>query len=183
MAILSKRPPAERRMPVREERTYGDTSRYAWAVARIALGWIFLWAFLDKLFGWTFATPAGKGWLDGGSPTKGFLSNSASGPFEAFYKGIAGDGWANTLFMLGLLGIGLALILGVGMRIAAASGALLMLMMWSVALPPETNPIIDDHIIYAIVLIGLALFNAGDTFGFGRQWSNLDLVKRYPVLR
>jgi thiosulfate dehydrogenase [quinone] large subunit len=183
MAILSKRPPAATQMPVREQRTYTDASRYAWAVARIALGWIFLWAFVDKLFGWTFATPAGKGWLDGGSPTKGFLSNAASGPFEAFYKGIAGDGWANTLFMLGLLGLGVALILGIGMRIAAGSGALMMLMMWSVALPPETNPIIDDHIIYAIVLIGLALMNAGDTLGFGRQWSHLDLVKRYPVLK
>jgi len=183
MATLSKRPSAEERMPAREEREYRDTSRYVWAIARIALGWIFLWAFLDKLFGWTFATPAGKGWLEDGSPTKGFLSNSASGPFEDFYKGIAGDGWTNTLFMLGLLGIGLALILGIGMRIAAGSGALLMVMMWSVALPPENNPIIDDHIIYAIVLIGLAVANAGDTFGLGRWWSNLDMVKQYPVLR
>lgn len=183
MAILSKRPPAGTQMPVREQRTYTDASRYVWAVARIALGWIFLWAFLDKLFGWTFATPAGKGWLDSGSPTKGFLSNAASGPFEGFYKGIAGDGWANTLFMLGLLGIGVALILGIGMRIAAGSGALMMLMMWSVALPPENNPIIDDHIIYAIVLIGLAVMSAGDTWGFGRQWSNLEVVKQYPVLK
>ncbi len=85
--------------------------------------------------------------------------------------------------MVGLLGLGIALLLGIGMRIAAASGALLMVMMWSVALPPENNPIIDDHIVYAIVLIGLALVNAGDTFGIGRWWSNLDLVKRYPVLR
>ncbi len=77
MAILSKRPPTPARMPGGEQRTYGDASRYAWGVARIALGWIFLWAFLDKLFGWTFATPAGKGWLEGGSPTKGFLSGAA----------------------------------------------------------------------------------------------------------
>ncbi|MEU4541590.1 hypothetical protein AB0G15_42860, partial [Streptosporangium sp. NPDC023825] len=31
---------------------------YVWAIARIGLGWIFLWAFLDKTFGWGFATPA-----------------------------------------------------------------------------------------------------------------------------
>ncbi|MGH3648727.1 MAG: hypothetical protein ACRDTM_16325 [Micromonosporaceae bacterium] len=68
----------------------------------------------------THATPAGKGWLDGGSPTKGFLSGSAAGPLEDFYRTIAGTGWANTLFMLGLLGIGVALLAGIGMRIAPA---------------------------------------------------------------
>ncbi|MFC3824299.1 hypothetical protein ACFOSO_37505, partial [Planomonospora venezuelensis] len=31
---------------------------YAWAAARIALGWVFLWAFADKTFGLGFATPA-----------------------------------------------------------------------------------------------------------------------------
>ncbi|TMR37519.1 hypothetical protein ETD85_07950 [Nonomuraea zeae] len=33
---------------------------YVWAAARIAIGWIFLWAFLDKTFGWGFATPANR---------------------------------------------------------------------------------------------------------------------------
>ena len=58
--------------------------------------------------------------------------------------------------MLGLLGLGSALLLGIGMRIAAACGALLYLLMWTAVLPPETNPIVDDHIIGALVLIGLA---------------------------
>ena len=46
---------------------------YVWAITRISIGWIFLWAFLDKTFGWGFATPAGKAWISGGSPTTGFL--------------------------------------------------------------------------------------------------------------
>ncbi|HEY0639484.1 MAG TPA: hypothetical protein VGD67_17695, partial [Pseudonocardiaceae bacterium] len=92
-------------------------------VLRLAFAWQFLWAFADKTFGWGFATPAERSWLNGGSPTNGFLANSASGPFESFYKGIAGDGWADWLFMAGLLGIGVALLLGVGMRIAAGAGA------------------------------------------------------------
>ncbi|MEV0316802.1 hypothetical protein AB0H91_55075, partial [Nonomuraea fuscirosea] len=41
---------------------------YVWALARISFGWIFLWAFLDKTFGWGFATPAAKAWINGGSP-------------------------------------------------------------------------------------------------------------------
>ena len=49
--------------------------------------------------------------------------------------------WADWLFMLGLAAIGTALLLGIGMRVAAVSGALLYLLMWTVVLPPQTNPV------------------------------------------
>ncbi|MEV4569763.1 hypothetical protein AB0K12_38895 [Nonomuraea sp. NPDC049419] len=49
---------------------------YVWAAARIAIGWIFLWAFLDKTFGWGFATPSDRAWIAGGSPTTGFLKGT-----------------------------------------------------------------------------------------------------------
>ena len=152
-------------------------AREVFAALRVVVGFTFLWAFLDKLFGFGYATPSERSWLNGGSPTRGFLANSASGPFEGLYKDIAGAGWADWLFMLGLAAIGTALILGVGMRVAAASGALLYVLMWTVALPPETNPIVDDHIIGALVLIALALVHAGDTFGLGRWW------KRQPIVQ
>jgi thiosulfate dehydrogenase [quinone] large subunit len=58
------------------------------------------------------------------------------------------------------------------------SGAALYLMMWSVVLPPVTNPVVDDHIIGALVLLGLALVHAGDTFGFGRWWKRQPIVTR-----
>jgi thiosulfate dehydrogenase (quinone) large subunit len=153
-------------------------ARGVFAALRIVVGFTFLWAFLDKLFGLGYATPSARSWLNGGSPTKGFLANSAAGPFESFYKNIAGAGWADWLFMIALLGIGLALMLGIGMRVAAVSGALLYLMMWSVALPPETNPVVDDHIIGALVVIGLALVHAGDTFGLGRWWNDQPVVRQ-----
>jgi thiosulfate dehydrogenase [quinone] large subunit len=156
---------------------------YVWAVARLFLGWIFLWAFLDKLFGLGHETPAAKGWLDGGNPTKGFLAGGAKGPFESFYHGIAGDALTNWLFMIGLAGIGIALIVGIGLRIAAISGAVLLVMMWSVVLPPENNVFMDDHLIYAVVLVGLALVGAGDTLGLGRWWGNTQLVRTYPILK
>ncbi|HLV72357.1 MAG TPA: hypothetical protein VKY91_06180, partial [Vulgatibacteraceae bacterium] len=38
--------------------TETPAARYVWAAARLALGWIFAWAFVDKLFGLGFATPA-----------------------------------------------------------------------------------------------------------------------------
>ena len=156
---------------------------YLLAVLRLAFAWEFLWAFGDKLFGWGFATPSERSWLNGGSPTRGFLENSAAGPFESFYRSIAGDPWTNWLFMLGLLGIGVALALGVGMRIATVSGVVLLVMMWSVALPPETNPFLDTHLIEALALIVLLRLHAGDTLGLGRWWASTPLVQRFPVLR
>ena len=170
------------------------SARRVLAVLRIAFGFTFLWAFLDKTFALGFSTgtsPDGgtvdrfgdAAWIHGGSPTEGFLAFGADGPFKDFYNSIAGAAWADWLFMIGLLGIGVALTLGVGMRIAAAGGALLYVLMWTVVLPPENNPVIDDHILGAITLVALALVYAGDTWGLGRWWSRTDVVEKFPALR
>src|SRR6266516_8160364 len=105
------------------------------AVLRVALGFVFLWAFLDKTFGLGYATPSAKAWIHGGSPTMGFLKGVEVGPFQGGVPSWAGTGWANWLFMLGLLGIGLALILGVALRAAAVSGTLLLVLMWAAEWP------------------------------------------------
>jgi thiosulfate dehydrogenase [quinone] large subunit len=131
-------------------------ARRTLAVLRIGFGFTLLWAFFDKLL--------------------------ALG-FQSFYNNVAGAAWADWLFMLGLLGIGTALILGIGMRAAAVAGALLYLLMWTVVLPPENNPVIDDHILGAITLVALAALNTGDTWGLGRRWTKTGIVQRYPALR
>ena len=161
----------------------------ALAVLRIATGFVFLWAFFDKTFGWGFATPAERAWINGGSPTKGFLSHVAVGPFEGFFHGIAGATWANWLFMLGLLGVGLAFVLGIGMRLAAAAGALMMAFMWLAEFPLDrttsagepsgsSNPLVDYHVVYGLAGIVLALTYAGHTWGLGRWWTSLPLVQK-----
>jgi len=163
--------------------TETPAARYVWAITRLALGWVFAWAFLDKTFGLGHETPAARAWIDGGSPTTGFLKNSPEGPFAGLYNDLAGQTWADWLFMIGLAGIGTALILGIAMRIAAGAGALLLVLMWTAVLPPENNPFMDDHLIYAMVLIGLALVSAGTTLGLGKWWNDTALVRRYPVLK
>lgn len=85
--------------------------------------------------------------------------------------------------MLGLAGIGIALMLGVAMRIAAASGALMLVLMWTAVLPPANNPFMDDHLIYAGVLGLLAALGAGRTLGLGTWWESLPLVRRNGWLR
>jgi thiosulfate dehydrogenase (quinone) large subunit len=80
-------------------------------VLRISTGAVFLWALLDKTFGLGYATPETGAWINGGSPTKVYLSNVDKGPFQSFFHNIAGTWWADWLFMLGLAGIGVALTL------------------------------------------------------------------------
>ncbi len=156
---------------------------YVWGVARMAIGWIFLWAFVDKLLGLGFATPEKKAWINGGSPTTGFLKGTAENTFGGFFSGLAGQGWADWLFMIGLAGIGTALIVGAGVRVAAITGGLLLVLMWAAELPLANNFFMDEHVIYAVVLAGLALANAGDTLGIGRWWGGTALVRRYPILK
>lgn len=165
----------------------------ALALLRIGFGLTFLWAFLDKLLALGFATgrgPEGQvdrfgdaAWIHGGSPTEGFLTFGTDGPLAEFYQGIAGAVWADVLFMVGLLGIGVALTLGIGMRLAAASGALLYVLMWSAALPPANHPVLDEHLLGGLTLVVLAAYHAGDTWGLGRRWRRVLLVRRLPVLR
>ncbi|MFC3502223.1 DoxX family membrane protein [Micromonospora krabiensis] len=172
-----------RTAPAAAETTRERAVRFLLAGMRLALGWVFLWAFLDKLFGLGLATEGKNAWINGGSPTKGFLAFGVAGPFEGFYYGIAGAAWADWLFMIGLAAIGTALLLGIGVRVAAVAGGLLLVMMWTAVLPPENNPFMDDHLIYAAVLAVLALVNAGDTWGLGRTWARLPIVERSAWLR
>ena len=160
------------------------------AVLRVAMGFVFMWPFLDKLFGLGYSTASDKSWISGGSPTNGFLSGVDVGPFESFFHSFAGAWWANILFMGALFAIGLALILGVALRLAAAAGSLLLVMMWAASWPMaqftsageatrSTNPFLDDHLVYALVLIVLAVVAAGNYFGLGRWWAGVTAGKSW----
>ena len=173
--------------------TAARVGRVALNLLRLALGVEFLWAFLDKTFGLGYATPDARAWVHGGSPTKGFLSGVDAGPLQSLFNAIAGNPVIDWLFMLGLLGIGVALILGVALRIAAASGVVLLLMMWLASWPlastvagkptGSTNPIVDDHIISALAVIVVGAFAAYSAGYLGRWWSHQPLVRRLPWLR
>jgi thiosulfate dehydrogenase (quinone) large subunit len=163
--------------------TSSRTAGYVAAGLRLSVGWVFVWAFLDKTFGLGHETTNKQAWVNGGHPTQGFLKIAAAGPLKSFYNGFAGAAWADWLFMIGLLAIGVALLAGAAMRIAAATGALLLVMMWSAVLPPANNPFMDDHLVYAGLLVLLALTGAGTVLGVGARWEQLPLVRRYPVLR
>ncbi len=170
-----------------------NPARHWLAVSRIAIGFIFLWAFFDKTFGLGYSTTAARAWVNGGSPTSGFLGHVDVGPFRTFFTGLAGSPVVDALFMLGMLTVGVALILGVGMRIAAVAGTVILLAMWVAEWPlstgtfegqpsGSTNPLVDYHLVYALTAIVCALTAAGRTWGLGRRWESTTLVKRLPWL-
>jgi thiosulfate dehydrogenase [quinone] large subunit len=152
-----------------------------WGLTRISMGFMFLWAFFDKLLGLGRATPIERAWISGGSPTAGFLSNT-KGTYADFFHSLAGVSWVDPLFMAGLFFIGAALFLGIGMRIASITGAILLVLMYTAELPLPNNPLVDEHIIYALVLFGLAGVEAGRFYGLGNWWSNTKLVRKLRIL-
>lgn len=153
-------------------------ARGALAFLRIVTGWIFIWAFFDKLLGLGFNTPGERAWVNGGSPTYGFLSN-ADGAFAGIFQGMADAApFLDWLFMAGLLGIGVALITGAGVKIAAITGVALVFMMYLAQFPlgreqAPTNPVTTAHWLEAAAMIVVAATRAGDTFGLGKWWSRI----------
>lgn len=130
--------------------------KITWLGLRLAMGLIFLWAFIDKLLGLGFATTAGNAWLKGGSPTSGFLMNATRGPFVALFKGLAGMPIVDWLFMLGLLFVGLTVTFNKYLKWGALAGAVMLLLMYLAVFPPANHPFLDDHIIYILVLTLMA---------------------------
>jgi thiosulfate dehydrogenase [quinone] large subunit len=149
-------------------------ARMALGALRIAIGWYFLWAFIDKLFGFGYLTPSGSGMIDGGTPAQGFMTH-ASGPFAGFFDSISGR-WADYGFMFALLAIGVALISGCGLKITAIAATALLGLMYLAEFPlgadasTYTNPLIDDHWVDALAIIAIWFTRAGDTFGLGHWW-------------
>ena len=66
---------AKTKVNVKPRHTYKN----AWQLlgfARILVGFVFLWAFVDKTFGLGVATKAKDAWINGVSPTTGFYSTA-----------------------------------------------------------------------------------------------------------
>ena len=87
--------------------------------------------------------------------------------------------------MSGLLFVGAAKVLGVASRLAAMAGVVMMVMMYlaeGTFVVGSANPVVDSHLVYALVLVLVALLGAGDTLGLGKWWKRLCPVKRVPLL-
>jgi len=187
------------------ETRHGRQLGYALGVARIVVGFEFLWAFLDKAFALGFGTgrlengsidffAKGAAWFNGGSPTAGVVGFGLKGPMKGFYQSITGfqvvagvphvSGLVDLIYMASMLLIGLGLMSGVLTRLAAIGAIAWMVFFYTAtAIWPAYNPVVDEHVIAALLLVVIIVANAGQYLGFGRSWQRRDYVTRHPILR
>jgi thiosulfate dehydrogenase (quinone) large subunit len=65
--------------------------------------------------------------------------------------------------MFAIGGLGIALALGIAMRLAGWGGFLLNILLWFSTFPPASNPVIDGtHTIYALLLLTSMFLHAGN---------------------
>lgn len=123
---------------------------------RIAIGWVFLYAGLTKL-------------LDPSWTSAGFLPNAQT--FSGFYAWLASPeniAWVDVLNKLGLTLIGAGLMTGTLTRYASIAGILLMALYYFPGLNfpyVEHSFLVDQHIVYILVLAVLLKYNAGKYWG------------------
>ena len=152
--------------------------KHALAIAfgRVVIGIIFLWASLEKIVGeglgtWSaagflkFATGGTLGWpFVTGEVAEGTVFN----PTHDFWVALAGNEAAMSaigfLVPLGQFGIGVALILGLLTRFGAAMGTLMMLFFFVAAWDFQFG-IVNQHLTYAVVTLGLGIVGAGNYYG------------------
>jgi hypothetical protein len=138
-----------------------DTRATYWlAVLRFATGSLLVGAICADALGWRY--PAGVGTNHDGSFVPGVLDPTA-------LAGLAGLGVVAVLAMFGVL-----------LRVAAAIGIVLFFVTWASHVGSLD---IGVRALVAVVLLALAAGSAGDTWGFGRRWAALPLVRRHRWLR
>lgn len=142
---------------------------------------------LRLVMGWTFFLPGIRHAWDPTWSVRGFLLYGVpkGNPFTSLWTTMAND-WAwllTPLNSLGLTLVGLALILGAFVRFSAFWGSIMMLFYWAAALPLENAILIDDHIVYALLLFGLGAFGSGRILGLDTWIEKQSIVQKYPQLR
>ena len=164
-------------------------------ILRIAMGFTFLWPFLDKMFGLGFATTPENAWIAGASPTKGFLQFygvNQNSPFAFIFADGLGSIYqlVDIIYMGMLLFAGLGLMTGILTRLSSISTIIFMasiyLAEWIINPTVGTmvfNPLIDEHIIYILILGLFLVVPVGNYLGLGKKWSELSLVQKFPILK
>jgi thiosulfate dehydrogenase [quinone] large subunit len=165
---------------------------YSIVLLRVAMGWIFLQAGLDK---WT-----GNGIdgiqdqpLTGGFDAGGYLNNALhpDNPLQSVFADMAGYSFIDPLVVWGQILIGVALVLGIVVRWSAFWGAVMMFLFWLshlqggllAGLPLEHGWVVDETIVYTAVLLGLGAIGAGRILGLDARLEESDVVQNNTWLR
>lgn len=139
---------------------------------RVVLGWVLFYAGVTKV-------------LDPSWTASGYLANAVSpaNPFAGLWVALAGVPMIDVLVQWGLTLTGLGLVLGALVRWNAFWGSFMMLTFWASSLPLEHAILVDEHIVYVVVLASVAALGAGRVAGLDLILESTPLVERYPRLR
>lgn len=145
------------------------------AILRVSLGWVMFYAGLVKL-------------IDPNWSAAGYLENAKT--FTGFFQWFAQPDIlpiTNFVNEWGLTLLGVSLILGLFVRFSSILGAALMLLYYFPVLTfPRIAPysfIVDDHIIYALVLVFFAAIQAGKYYSLYNWCVRLPICSKVPKLR
>lgn len=129
---------------------------------RLGLGWLFFYAGITKV-------------IDGGWSAAGYLTHAST--FSGFYGWLASPGIlpvTNYVNEWGLTLLGVSLILGLFVRVSSILGGLMMVLYWFpiLAFPKvgEHSLLVDEHIVYTLVLLYFWAVNAGRVWGLDSFW-------------
>ena len=155
----------------------------AWFVValRFVIGGMMLFAGISKYTGEGF-------------DASGYLVHGvdAASPVSGLYAWMAGSGmlmeFINVIIPLTQVLIGVALIFGGFVRLAALGGALQMTAFYLGGWEGEILALFDSTLIYAVVFLAVAAFGAGRILGADRYIEQMQvggekLVEKYPKMR
>ncbi len=123
---------------------------YGMLALRLVMGWLMFYAGITKL-------------LNSSWSAADFLNGSV-GPFNSFFKALAGNALVDQLVIWGVTLIGLSLLLGAFVRLSSFFAIVMMVLFYLPYFPPESG-FVDKHVVYAAVFAVLMVFDSGKFFG------------------
>ena len=149
--------------------------KFSLFILRVSMGWLMLYAGLTKVLNpqWSAAF-----YLKDAKMFGGF--------FQWFMRPeiMPITNWLNEW---GLTVLGVSLILGVFVRLTSIYGVVLMLLYYFPILDfpyaGEHSFIVDEHIIYTLVLLFFAAIRAGRVWGLENWCAKLPICSKFPKLR
>ena len=73
---------------------------------------------------------------------------------------------------------------GIFMKLGGFFGKIMLLLMYlAVGVSPTTNPFIDEHIVYILIIMILVLTDSGQYLGLGSWWARTSFVQKYPFFK
>jgi len=142
---------------------------------RLSLGWIFLYSGFIKV-----TSPS---WS-----AEGLLKSAHT--LQPLYQWFLTPSILPTINFInewGQLLLGVSLILGIGVRLSSILGVILLSLYYLAQLNfpyvNKTSYLIDEHVIYSLVLLYFAFTRAGRIYGIENWCANLPICRKIPRIR